>query len=256
VSGYLAQFFNPAFWIAVVQIIWIDVALSGDNAVVIAMASRGLPAHQRRWALVIGAGLAACVLIVFTVAISRLIALPYLRLVGACALLAIAIKLLGPQSGERSEGPRAADSLWRAVRIVVLADLIMGLDNALAIAAIAKGRFVLLGVGLAISIPIVIAGSAIVSALIERFPVIVWAGGAVLGFVAGQLFASDPATSAALRATGLEAWGANSVFAPAVESVADRLGLAPSELVFALVAVVIVILGGAAWRYCRSEATR
>lgn len=255
-SGFLAQFSQAAFWIAVVQIIWVDLVLSADNAVVIAMAARGLPADQRRWAMLLGAGVAACLLIIFTVVLSQLIALPYLRLVGGCALIAIAINLLGPEHAAKSEGAQAAQSLWRAVRIVVVADVIMGLDNSLAVAAIANGRYVLLGLGLAVSIPIVVLGSAIVLALIERFPVIVWIGGAVLGFVAGQLFASDPVTSAVMRFAGLDAWGAASTLAPAVQYLADRLGLEPSELVFALAATVIVVLGGAVWRLHGRNATR
>jgi YjbE family integral membrane protein len=256
VSGFLAQFSQGGFWIAVVQIIWVDLVLSGDNAVVIAMASRGLPPRQRRWAMVIGAGVAACLLITFTIAVSALIALPYLRLVGGCALLAIAINLLGPEHGDKGDGPKATGSLWRAVRTVVVADVIMGLDNALAVAAIANGRYVLLALGLAVSIPIVVGGSAIVLALIERFPVIVWVGGAVLGSVAGEMVASDPVVRAVLRSMGLETWLAKSVVGPAVQQVADYLGLMPSELVFALSAAAIVILAGAARRHRHSGATR
>src|SRR5258708_40096916 len=142
--------------------------------------------------MIVGAGVAAMLIVVFTIMVSFLIRLPYLRLAGACALFGIAAKLVGPDEPEAGDAPPAVDSLWRAVRIIVVADVVMGLDNAVAVAAVANGRYVLLGLGLAISIPIVIAGSAIVLRLIERFPIIVWPGGAVLGWVAGELIVSDP----------------------------------------------------------------
>src|SRR5580704_6102372 len=112
----LAQFSQPQFWIAVVQIIWIDIALSGDNAVVIAMACRGLPVRQRRRGMIIGAGAAAALLIVFTIMVSALMTLPYLRLISAGALLWIAVKLVGPDQHDEADAPQATASLWRAVR--------------------------------------------------------------------------------------------------------------------------------------------
>ena len=243
-SGILAQFSQPQFWVAVVQIIWIDIILSGDNAVVIAMACRGLPARQRRRGLIIGAGAAAALLIVFTITVSVLMALPFLRLVSACALVWIAVKLVGPDQHDGTGTPQAADSLWRAVRIVVVADVIMGLDNAVAVAAVANGRYLLLGLGLAISIPIVVAGSALVMALIERFPIIVWAGGAVLGWVAGELFVSDPVIAS--RVHGL--LDANSMIPGATRDFAHRLSLNLAELGFGVLGALIVILAGVVWR--------
>ncbi len=186
------QLAHPQFWVAILQIVWINILLSGDNAVVIAMACRGLPRRQRRWGMIIGAGAAAVLLIVFTGVVSALMSLPYLRLVSAGVLFWIAIKLVGPAEIGDEDGPKAAENLWRAVQVVVVADLIMSLDNVVAVAAVANGRYVLLAAGLAISIPIVIAGSAVILALLERFPIIVWAGGAVLGWVAGQLLVTDP----------------------------------------------------------------
>lgn len=250
-SSTLAQFSQPQFWAAVVQIIWIDIVLSGDNAVVIAMACRGLPVRQRRLGMILGAGVAAALLIGFTVTVSALMALPYLRLISACALIWIAVNLVGPGQNDEAEPPDAAGSLWRAVRIVVVADVIMGLDNAVAIAAIANGRYLLLGLGLAISIPVVFAGSAIVLALIERFPIIVWAGGAVLGWVAGELFVSDPVV-----ATRLDAFaGANfeiiAAVAGAMRHFAAELGLSLAELAFGILGALIVILAGAIWRRAR-----
>src|SRR6266853_502097 len=116
----MSQFSQPQFWAAVVQIIWIDLVLSGDNAVVIAMACRGLPVRQRRRGMIIGAGVAAALLIVFTIMVSALIRLPYLRLASACALIWIAIKLVGPDQHDPEGTPQAAQSLWRAVRIIAL----------------------------------------------------------------------------------------------------------------------------------------
>jgi YjbE family integral membrane protein len=242
VSSIFAQFSQPQFWVAVVQIIWIDLVLSGDNAVVIAMACRGLPARQRRRGMIIGAGVAAALLIVFTITVSALMTLPYLRLISACALIWIAIKLVGPDRHDEADTPQAAESLWRAVRIVVVADVIMGLDNAVAVAAVANGRYVLLGLGLAISIPIVVAGSAIVLRLIERFPIIVWAGGAVLGWVAGELFVSDPVIESHVSALTL------------VNFDVYRMSLNLAELGFGLLGAVMVIVAGAAWRRAQPAA--
>jgi YjbE family integral membrane protein len=248
VSSILAQFSQPQFWVAVVQIIWIDLILSGDNAVVIALACRDLPVRQRRRGMIIGAGVAAALLIVFTIMVSVLIRLPYLRLASACALIWIAIKLVGPEEHDAQDTPRAAQSLWRAVRIIALADVIMGLDNAVAVAAVANGRYVLLALGLAISIPIVFAGSAIVLALLERFPVIVWAGGAVLGWVAGGLFVSDPVIASQVSAHALMDLDGNAGFLGATRRLAHQLGFDLADLAFGLLGAVIVILAGAAWR--------
>jgi YjbE family integral membrane protein len=237
----LEQFSQPQFWVAVVQIIWVDIVLSGDNAVVIAMACRGLPPRQRRSGMIIGAGAAAVLLVVFTIMVSFLIRLPYLRLASAGALIGIAIKLVGPDQPEAADAPPAADSVWRAVRIVVVADVVMGLDNAVAVAAVANGRYVLLGLGLAISIPIVVAGSAIILALLERFPIIVWAGGGVLGWVAGGLLVSDPVVASRLSATAL-------VDSAAARHLAQWLSLSLADLIFGLLGAGIVILAGVAWR--------
>jgi YjbE family integral membrane protein len=248
----LTQFAEPQFWVAVVQIIWIDIVLSGDNAVVIAMACRGLPVRQRRWGMIIGAGVAAAVLIGFTISVSALMTLPYLRLIGSCALIWIAVKLVGPDQHDASDAPQATESLWRAVRIVVVADVIMGLDNAVAVAAVANGRYVLLGLGLAISIPTVIAGSAIVLALIERHPIIVWAGGAVLGWVAGQLLVSDPIIEARLSALALVDFDGNSAIFGAARHFASRLNLSLADVAFGALGAIVVIAAGVAWRHAHT----
>jgi YjbE family integral membrane protein len=194
VSWLAVDFTAPGFWVSVLEVIWINILLSGDNAVVIALACRGLPPRERLWGMIIGAGFASVLLIVFTGVISLLMTLPYLRLVSAIALIWIAVKLLAPQAHDGENTPEAVADLWRAVRIVVVADIVMSLDNviAVAVAAVAKGQYVLLTIGLAVSIPMVIAGSAIVMAALERFPVLVWGGAAILGWVAGDMSASDP----------------------------------------------------------------
>lgn len=187
-----SEFSSPAFWLSALQIVWVNILLSGDNAVVIALACRALPPRERLWGMVIGVGFAALLLIVFTGVVSKLLTLPYLMLAGAAALIWIAIKLLAPQRHDAEDTPEAVEDLWGAVRIVVIADIVMSLDNVIAVAAVAKGQYLLLTLGLAISIPMVIAGSAIILALLERFRVLVWGGGAILGWVAGGIFASDP----------------------------------------------------------------
>lgn len=191
-EAFTAELANPVFWLSVLQVIWINILLSGDNAVVIALACRGLPPRERFWGMVIGAGLASVLLIIFTGIVATLMTLPYLKLVGGLLLFWIAIKLLAPQSHDDEDTPEATEDLWRAVRIVVVANIVMSLDNVLAVAAVAKGNYLLLTLGLAVSIPMVIAGSAIILALLQRFPILVWGGAAILGWVAGEIISSEP----------------------------------------------------------------
>ena len=190
-----------AFWLAVGQIIFINVLLSGDNAIVIAMACRGLPERQRRWGLIIGAGMAALLRIVFTVILASLMMLPYLKLIGGAALLCIAAKLLVPEEPDRSE-LEAAAHLWRAVMVVAVADLVMSFDNVVAIAAAARGDYLLLAIGLAISIPLLVVGAALMAALLDRFPILIWLGAALLGWIAGETMATDPAVASRLAPLG------------------------------------------------------
>ena len=190
-EAFTAEIATPTFWLSVLQVIWINILLSGDNAVVIALACRGLPPRERFWGMVIGAGLASVLLIVFTGIVATLMTLPYLKLVSGLLLLWIAIKLLAPQGHDAEDTPEATEDLWRAVRIVVVANIVMSLDNVIAVAAVAKGHYVLLTLGLVISIPMVIAGSAIILALLERFPILVWGGAAILGWVAGEIISSE-----------------------------------------------------------------
>ena len=194
-----AQLDAAAFWFAVLQIIVANVLLSGDNAVVIALACRALPAERRRWGIVIGAAVAVVLRIVFVGVVARLILLPYLKLVGGVALLVIAAKLIVPDDADRNE-VEAAAHLWRAVMIIAIADIVMSFDNVIAIVAIAQGNLLLLVIGLAISIPLIMAGAALITALLDRFPILVWIGAALLGWIAGEVIATDPALAARLTA--------------------------------------------------------
>jgi YjbE family integral membrane protein len=186
---------RPGFWLAALQIMGINILLSGDNAVVIALAVRGLPARQRFWGMVLGAGCAAVLLILFTGIVATLLKLPYLKLVGGVALFWVAVKLVVPQPHDREDTPEAVEDLWRAARVVVIANIVMSLDNVIAVAAAANGDYLLLGLGLAVSIPVVIAGSALFLVILARFPWLVWAGGALLGWIAGGLLPSDAIVS-------------------------------------------------------------
>jgi YjbE family integral membrane protein len=169
--------------------------------VVIALACRNLPHRRRLWGMVIGAGVAVVLLIVFTGLVARLMELPYLKAAGGVALLYIAAKLLLPE--ERDETDVQAEAhLWRAVRIVVVADVIMSLDNIIAVATAAQGNWTLLAIGLAVSIPIIIAGAALIMALLDRLPILVWLGAALLGWVAAGAIVSDEAVAPALAASG------------------------------------------------------
>ena len=160
---------QPAFWVALGKIMWINILLSGDNALVIAMACRGLPPRQRFWGMILGAGVAVFLRIIFTGIVVTLMALPFLKLVGGLALLFIAAKLLVPE--HEGEGDvDAAAHLWAAVRIVAIADIVMSLDNVIAVAAAANGSIPLLVIGLAISVPLIVAGAALIMALLTRMP--------------------------------------------------------------------------------------
>ncbi|SHN87499.1 YjbE family putative metal transport protein [Bradyrhizobium erythrophlei] len=182
---------TTAFWIAVGKIIWINVLLSGDNALVIAMACRGLHGRHRLWGMIIGAGIAVVLLIAFTGIVATLMALPYLKLAGGLALLVIAAKLLVPE--DENNEVAAGATLWQAIRIVVIADIIMSLDNVIAVAAAANGQLSLLILGLAISIPMIIAGAALIMMVLDRFPVLIWLGAVLLGWIAGDVIETDPA---------------------------------------------------------------
>jgi len=183
---------QPEFWVAVLQIIWIDLLLSGDNAVVIALACRKLPPTQRMWGIVLGTVVAISLRVFFTGVVTTLMMVPYVMLVGGVLLLWIAVKLLTQEENSKTDHIEPVDNLWRAVRIIAIADVVMSLDNVIAIAAAAKGSYALLMFGLAFSIPLIMAGAALVMAILERYPVVVWAGAALLGWIAGEVIVKDP----------------------------------------------------------------
>jgi YjbE family integral membrane protein len=198
---------QTAFWLAIGQIIWINILLSGDNAVVIAMACRSLSDRQRKWGMILGAGLAVVLRIIFTGIVTTLMNISFLKAAGAIALLYIAIDLIRPKAHDEEDSINAADTLFRAMATIAVADVVMSLDNVVAIAAVAKGSWVLLFIGLGISIPMIIAGSALIMAMLDRFPLLVWAGAALLGWIAGELFVTDVGVVAYLgteRAHALE----------------------------------------------------
>lgn len=180
------------FWIGLIKIIWINIILSGDNAVVIALAARSLPAEQQKKAILFGSGAAVVLRIGLTVVAAWLLALSYLQIVGGLLLLWIGTQLLGEEDEDEGEGRENA-GLWVAVRTILIADLVMSLDNVIAVAAAAKGSMTLLILGLAISIPLVIFGSKLMIKLMDRFPVIITLGAALIGWVGGETIVSDVA---------------------------------------------------------------
>jgi YjbE family integral membrane protein len=240
VSSIWADAMQPAFWIAVGQIIWINILLSGDNAVVIALACRSLPPRQRFWGILLGAGAAVLLRIIFTLIIAQIMAVPFLKLVGGLLLLWIAIKLIVPSESHGEDSVKAGDTLWRAVWLVTVADIVMSLDNVIAIAAAAETaaarvdlahaltiKTTLIVFGLATSVPLIIAGSALLMKLLDRYPILVWAGAALLGWVAGEIMIKDAAVAGWLGAELVERWhlwaaAAGAIFVVAVGWVIRR----------------------------------
>ena len=185
-------FMEHAFWIGLLKIIWINILLSGDNAVVIALAARSLPEHQQNKAIWLGSGAAVVLRIGLTLVAAMLLQLPYLQLVGGLLLLYIGFQLISEE--EDGEGEvKESGSLLAAIRTILIADLVMSLDNVIAVAAAAKGNDLLLLLGLAISIPLVIFGSSLMIKIMARFPIIVVLGAALIGWVGGETIASDVA---------------------------------------------------------------
>ena len=188
------------FWIGLGQIILVNIVLSGDNAVVIALAARSLPATQRKLAVIWGSGAAVVMRIVLTLVALELLRQPYLKLIGSVLLFWIALQLMTPGE-EGSENITPRDHLFAAIRTILLADLLMSLDNVIAVAAAAKGNTALLMIGLGISIPLVIFGSTLVLRLMDRVPAVIALGAALLGFVAGEMLVTDPALEPWFEAT-------------------------------------------------------
>lgn len=213
----------------VLSIIWINILLSGDNAVVIAMACRALPPKQRMIGIMFGAGAAVILRIVFTVALQYLLGLPWLRLIGGLLLVYIAVKLLTQEEEASEDSIAGSENIWGAVKTVAIADMVMSLDNVLAIAGAAKGHPWLIVFGLVISIPLIVAGATLIMSLLTRFPLLVWAGAALLGWIAGELVMEDPISN------------------PYIEQIAAQLSLThhAAELALKLIGAAIVL--GIGW---------
>ena len=179
------------FWVTLAQIIMINIVLSGDNAVVIALASRSLPPQQQKKAILFGSFGAIGLRIILTFFAVYLLDIPWVKIFGALLLFWIGIKMLLPEDGDTDlDSP---EQLWSAIKTIIIADFVMSLDNVLGVAAAAKGNVVLLVLGLAISIPLIIYGSTLILKLMNRYPIIITFGGAVLGWVAAEMFVADPA---------------------------------------------------------------
>lgn len=197
---------DAAFWLALGKIVWVNILLSGDNAVVIALAARSLPEHQRNKAIFAGSAAAIVLRVLLTVFAVQLLQFPYLKIVGALLLFYIGVQLLVP-ADEHEDGIQASTHLWSAVRTILLADLVMSVDNVLAVAAAAdsgppESRLLLLVIGLGLSIPLIIFGSQLLMKVMERLPVIITLGAALLGFVAGEMLVSDHAVEAFFHSAG------------------------------------------------------
>jgi YjbE family integral membrane protein len=188
--------------VQVLKIVWINILLSGDNAVVIALACRSLLPRQRMIGIALGAGAAVLLRIFFTVILQYVLELAWLRLIGGFLLIYIAVKLLTQNEEAGEDTIDGSDNIWGAVKTVAIADMVMSLDNVLAIAGAAKGYIWLIVFGLVISIPLIVAGATFIMALLTRFPALVWAGAALLGWIAGDLIMEDPISHPFLVAFG------------------------------------------------------
>jgi YjbE family integral membrane protein len=191
----MEEILTTQFWTGLLVIIWVNIILSGDNAVVIALAARSLPARQQKQAVFWGAGAAVVMRIILTIVAVELLKFPWLKLIGGVLLLWIAVKLLVPEEGGDKDVD-ASSNLWAAIKTILIADLVMSLDNVIGVAAAAKGSVLLLVLGLLISIPLVIFGATMLMKLMERWPVIITLGAAILGWVAGEMMATDPVVTA------------------------------------------------------------
>ncbi|MGC3984650.1 MAG: TerC family protein [Pseudorhodoferax sp.] len=183
---------SPAFWSAFGSILLANVVLSGDNAVVIAMAARTLKPEQRGKAIFFGSAAAIVMRIVLTIVAIRLLTLPFLKIVGAGLLTYIGVDLLMGE-GDGDDGGAEVSGMFNAIRTILVADLVMSLDNVLAVAAAAQGNLPLLVVGLLVSIPLIVFGASLLTKVMERFPIIITIGAALLGFLAGEMLLTDPA---------------------------------------------------------------
>jgi YjbE family integral membrane protein len=198
----LEYLISAEFWVGLAKIIGVNIILSGDNAVVIALAARSLPPKQQTQAVIWGSGAAIVMRIVLTLFAVALLTLPWLKIIGSLLLFWIGVKLLVPEDDDAEI--EASDQLFSAIKTILIADLVMSLDNVIAVAAAAGGSLLLLILGLAISIPLVIFGATLLLKLMERFPVIITIGGALIGWVAGEMLVTDPALESSLSGLGIE----------------------------------------------------
>ena len=205
----------------VLQIVWIDLLLSGDNAVVIAMACRSLPEEQRRWGIILGAGAAVLLRIAFAAVIVQLLALPYVHVVGGVLLLWIAVQLA--LDDHAAHKVKARSSLFGAVATIVIADGVMSLDNVVAIAGASRGSLELMIFGLLLSVPLIVFGSTLLLKLLDRFPIIAWGGAALLGWIGGEMIAAEPFIDRWLDEGALAHWFAKAPIHP--EFFVEVLGL-------------------------------
>jgi len=221
----LEEVVTQAFWIGLLKIIGVNIILSGDNAVVIALAARSLPAKQQKQAIFWGAGAAIVLRIILTLFAVVLLTLPWLKLVGSLLLFWIGVKLLIPEEGD--DDVPANDQLLAAIKTILIADLVMSLDNVIAVAAAAGGSVTLLILGLAISIPLVIFGATLLIKLMERFPVIITIGAGLIGWVAGEMLVADVALKGWFSGMGVEYRAANPYVAGlSLEIIAGVVGIA------------------------------
>ena len=227
----LEEFVSQAFWIGLAKIIGVNVILSGDNAVVIALAARSLPRKQQKQAVIWGSAAAIVLRVLLTLFAVALLTLPWLKIVGSLLLFWIGIKLLIPEEGD--DEIEASDQLLAAIKTILVADLVMSLDNVIAVAAAAGGSVLLLILGLAISIPLVIFGATLLLKLMERFPVIITIGAGLIGWVAGEMLVADSALEGWLTGLGVQYVEGH-----------PKVGGFSLEILAGIVGIVIVVAAG------------
>jgi YjbE family integral membrane protein len=227
----LEELASQAFWIGLAKIIGVNIILSGDNAVVIALAARSLPKKQQTQAVIWGSGAAIIMRVILTLFAVALLQLPWLKLIGSLLLFWIGVKLLIPEDDDKEI--QASDKLISAIKTILIADLVMSLDNVIAVAAAAGGSVVLLILGLAISIPLVIFGATLLLKLMERFPVIITIGAGLIGWVAGEMLVADSALEGSLTGLGVS-----------YDKGHPMVGGLSLEVLAGIVGVVIVVAAG------------
>src|SRR5689334_7350988 len=226
---------TQAFWLGLAKIIGVNIVLSGDNAVVIALAARSLPPRQQKQAIFWGAGAAVVLRIILTIFAAKLLGLPWLKIVGSLLLFWIGIKLLVPE--DDGDDITASDHLLTAIKTILIADLVMSLDNVIAVAAAASGSMTLLILGLAISIPLVVFGATLLVKAMERYPVIITVGAGLIGWVAGEMVITDLALRPWLEPLGAVYRGDETGLRP-------YLGGGNVEFITGAIGVLIVVAWG------------